>query len=377
MTLKKIKYKEFVNASRYWEISTVDFDSSNLIVGKNSSGKTRLINVISSLMNILSGKMKKLPVSGEYDVEMYINNKQYLIVFEFNNADVIKESIEVDGINYLERNSDGKGKIYYAKEDKYLDFELEKSDLAIQSKRDKLQHPYIIEVSDWAASSSTYKFGTEFGRDTFRVGVNPLESNSKFDKKDNSDNETVGVYISGFEKYGHSFDESIIKDMKYLGYELIDINAGPIDPSFVSTSNGLPLIGITVREKGVGSPIPQLFISQGMWRALALVINLNFVLFSKNKGLILVDDLGEGLDYERALNAVKLTMEKAYSSEAQVIVTSNDRFVMNAVPLDKWIILKREGPVVEAYTSKNSKEKFDNFKYTGLSNFDLFTSDIF
>jgi hypothetical protein len=93
--------------------------------------------------------------------------------------------------------------------------------------------------------------------------------------------------------------------------------------------------------------------------------------------LILVDDIGEGLDYERAVAIIDLLISKAQSHSMQIIMTSNDRFVMNKVPLPYWSVLKRVGGTVSMFNERNSKKQFDHFKFIGLNNFDFFASDYF
>jgi len=112
-----------------------------------------------------------------------------------------------------------------------------------------------------------------------------------------------------------------------------------------------------------------------MFRALALIIHLNLCSFSHNKQVVIVDDIGEGLDYTRSVAIIELLIAKAEKNDFQLIMTTNDRFVMNKVPLEYWSVLKREGGVVSMYNSRNSKELFDEFKYLGLNNFDFFASD--
>jgi len=56
-------------------------------------------------------------------------------------------------------------------------------------------------------------------------------------------------------------------------------------------------------------------------------------------------------------------------------MSTNDRFVMNNVPLEYWHIIQRSGGHCKIYNYENSKGTFDNFAYTGLSNFDFFTTD--
>ena len=113
-----------------------------------------------------------------------------------------------------------------------------------------------------------------------------------------------------------------------------------------------------------------------MFRAFSLLAMIQHVLDTvKGNITILVDDLCEGLDYERSINFTKLLFNKLKEKNIQLIVTSNDSFLMNAVGIEYWNILIREKSTVKAFNYKNSKEIFDDFKFTGLNNFDLFSSD--
>jgi len=49
MSLKSISYTEFENDPQHWKLDQCDFSQINLIVGRNATGKTRLMNVINSL----------------------------------------------------------------------------------------------------------------------------------------------------------------------------------------------------------------------------------------------------------------------------------------------------------------------------------------
>jgi phosphosulfolactate phosphohydrolase-like enzyme len=109
-----------------------------------------------------------------------------------------------------------------------------------------------------------------------------------------------------------------------------------------------------------------------MWRALALIIQVNYQVRSNESCAILIDDIGEGLDYARAKSMIGLLIERAKTGKFQLIMTTNDRFIMNEVPLDYWSVAERTGKDVRLFNSSNSKESFENFKYAGLSNFEFF-----
>jgi len=114
-----------------------------------------------------------------------------------------------------------------------------------------------------------------------------------------------------------------------------------------------------------------------MFRALALVIHINVASFGKQRTLVLVDDIGEGLDFERSASLIDVLTRHAKETDLQIIMTTNDRFVMNRVPLEYWSLLRRTGATVHAYTERNCPKEFAEFKYMGLSNFDFFTSATF
>ena len=61
----------------------------------------------------------------------------------------------------------------------------------------------------------------------------------------------------------------------------------------------------------------------------------------------------------------------------QLITSTNDRFVMNNVPLEYWCVIQRISNVSKIYNHRNAKKQFDNFGLTGLSNFDFFSSGAF
>ena len=48
---------------------------------------------------------------------------------------------------------------------------------------------------------------------------------------------------------------------------------------------------------------------------------------------------------------------------------------MNAVPLEDWAVLHRKGGICKVYNYNNSREAFEEFKFTGLSNFDFFATN--
>jgi len=112
-----------------------------------------------------------------------------------------------------------------------------------------------------------------------------------------------------------------------------------------------------------------------MFRALSLFVFIHYLIDTDNAQTIIEDDLCEGLDYERSTKLGRLIFDKFRDKGIQFIVSSNDCFLMDVIPVRYWNLLIRENIHIRVCNYKNSKKKFDDFKYSGLSNFDLFSSD--
>jgi hypothetical protein len=91
----------------------------------------------------------------------------------------------------------------------------------------------------------------------------------------------------------------------------------------------------------------------------------------------LIDDIGEGLDNDRSNSLIELIIEKIKDSSVQVIMTTNDRFVMNKVPLEYWSVIQRIPKKSLFYNYQNSKSTFEEFKRTGLNNFDFLSYEYY
>jgi len=177
------------------------------------------------------------------------------------------------------------------------------------------------------------------------------------------EHDMVEFYINGFHEFEQNFKDRIIGFMGEIGYELQDIG--------ISEANST----IYVEEKNVKSKILLNQMSQGMYRALSLIIQITYNTFKKSQTTILIDDIGEGLDFDRSASLIKLISTIADDGMCQLIMSTNDHHVMNNVPLKYWQIIQRDGGLCTVHNYHNKKEAFDKFQYTGLNNFDFLASD--
>ncbi|EGR0069621.1 ATP-binding protein, partial [Vibrio vulnificus] len=137
---------------------------------------------------------------------------------------------------------------------------------------------------------------------------------------------------------------------------------------------GKPMDRIYVKETDIKTRIYQDLMSQGMFRAFAALTILNYLDISNKSGALLIDDIGEGLDFERSSKLIELIIDKCSQKDIQCLLSSNDKFVMNKIPLEHWQIISRNAHKCLMINHKNNPEPFEDFKMIGLNNFDFFST---
>lgn len=110
MLLKSIQYAQFENTPRLWKLQDFTLGNINLIVGKNASGKTRTLNVINGLANLLSGERKLQYISGNYTVEFDHKGQEVEYILHYENKSIICEQLNIDHENKLNRKKMEKGR---------------------------------------------------------------------------------------------------------------------------------------------------------------------------------------------------------------------------------------------------------------------------
>ncbi len=375
MLLKRISYSEYKNDSKEWVLPNFTLGEINLIVGKNATGKTRTLNVIRGLADLFSEVDTLRWNEGEYDVEF--DNKDELVSYtlEYHHGRVIRETIKIDDKEYMVRDRDS-GSIFAHDLKKEIRFQTQANRVAAFAKRDEIQHPFLELFYSWGKGLRRYDFGSSLGKELLMLKVvdnTATELNLKEAQK------VVEVFEKGREQFGKEYIDAVISDMAVIGYQLNDLGIDtPPEIKIVPQNivSGQPL-AIYAQETDRTTETFQVSMSQGMFRALSILIQINYSLQASEPSCLLIDDIGEGLDFERSTSLVKLLVEKVRRTSTQLIMATNDRFIMNSVPLEYWIILERKGGLIKNYNYRNSKEMFDRFELTGLNNFDLFSSDFY
>ena len=151
MRLQTIKYTEMAGSPQEWALDGLTLFDRNLIVGKNASGKSRTINVISSLAAHFIGWLAP-GLSANYDVVFNHEGKSLRYELKYAIREVISEKFSVDDVVLLERGAGGEGKIWYEKIEngKMFEFQTPPNELAVVARQDSIQHPFLKPLSAWA-----------------------------------------------------------------------------------------------------------------------------------------------------------------------------------------------------------------------------------
>jgi len=371
-----------------WRIDGCQLGDINLIVGKNATGKSRIVRVIYLLSELLcdGGKLGNRPTRKDewhllFDKDSE-HQTEYFITIE--NGYITQEKLKIGEKIFLQRDKTGEGRIYAKELDKDIRFQTPKTELAVVKRRDTIQHPFLEDIYKWSSSLRFYEFGTQLGKDTLAKLPPTTELlKAKTDTKDSD--YVVEIFVLGKREHHNEFTQRILDDMNGIGYQIAKIETKV--PSFFKSnisppenldedSYNLPKF-LYVQEDGLKSVTEQSEISQGMFRALSLFIQINYAILSDQPSCIIIDDIGEGLDFQRSSAIIKLLIEKAKTGLVQLIMTTNDENIMNGVPLEYWSVIERQPGVAKLHNYANSPEQFEQFKHIGLNNFDFFASEYY
>jgi AAA15 family ATPase/GTPase len=377
MILQKIDYHEFDGQPNHWALKGLSLEQINLLVGKNATGKTRTINAITKLIDLLSDKKTFYPSSAHYSAELVHINDSYNYELHIENGIVFEERFKMNGVVLLQRQEDGKGKIWYSQKNEHLEFQVLQNQLAISSRRgDTIQHPFLNDFSEWVENAEKYDFCMMVDKETgIAIKDMPHESQDVKNINLSMKNDPIWVFIFGVVEFGDVYKNEIVNSMKALDYLISDIGVS-VNPYMTEISQDKPVYTLQANESDRNTILYQQDMSQGMFRVLSLIIHIVYHRMKKTASTILIDDIGEGLDFDRSTKLIKLLIDLAEKNDnIQLVMSTNDRFVMNAVPLKYWQLIDRKGGECTVRNYQNSTALFDEFKFTGLNNFDFLETD--
>lgn len=314
----------------------------NLIVGMNAVGKSRTLEALANVIRFIKNDSESL--KKDFSCTLKLSNKHQLdYSFELTEGLIKSEELKIDGRPKIIRNSSqtmmyGEPVNPPAKK------------LLIQARRDTIRYPEIEEIILWAEHTSMLVFSN--------ITASP---------------QSLSPYILSAEPRLTDMLEQIwnqqsllIKFIAALGYQIDRIE---------EEENASGAKTILIYETGVDKPMMFYELSNGMFRVFCVLIYMIYSSTLADARCLMIDDMGEGLDYCRSSKLGEIIFDYCKENSIQLIVTSNDSFLMDSVALNFWSILQRSGSTVTCLNSKAHQELFTKFARTGLSNFDILSSN--
>lgn len=348
-----MKLVKFSNKRADWILDEISFQDVNLLVGKNATGKSRVIDALNTLVRVILQSSSRTILDANWHIELEHDGVSLSYFVKLKKNNVLEEKIIYNKEEVLIREN-GITKIKSIVKNTFDEIDPPIDKIVLHVRRDIKDYPFLETLIQWAESS----YGIEFGRITPSWLKNEMNRFDLF-----SDIESIPEM---FNLLPDTQKKNIINAFNSLGYKLekIDTIEGPHE-----------ILYLTIKEKGINTIIREGLLSQGMLRCLYLLIFIEYLASKKTPQLIVIDDLGEGLDYDRVTKLGKVILDVCLSKQIQLIATSNDSFLMDVIDIKYWNVLYRKDSVVKSINMISHPEIFEDFKFTGLSNFDFFSSD--
>ena len=337
-----------------WDINGLFLQHENMIIGINATGKTKLLKAITLFANCINEN--DTPDNGIFDVKFRDNvtNASYNYLMQIIDSKIVSETIEDESGKILVTRLNDIATIFSITDDS-IQLSVDSKKLTINVIDDLSSYPFVKDLKNWAKGVRLYSFSSLKDEGILK-GI-----------------EKVPVMIEELLKKNSTKYKDLFKaDFSEIGYPINDIDIAYL----FDTAGSKP--SIVVHEQSLKIPTYHQEMSEGMRRALYLIILIEYILFEDTRCTLLIDDLGEGLDFNRSANIAKLLFKKIKNNKnIQLIITSNDKFLIRSIDIEYINILDREGGNVKAYNYYNSKDQFDDSILIGFDGFDLFTSKLY
>ena len=247
MRLIRLNYNELTenNDRNPWILNGLSLSDFNLIIGKNTTGKSRTVRVIVGLANIIASKAPLTNGTWHAEFEDYVGSDSAKFEYDLviNGRKVVSEKITINNELKLERN--GSTKIFSETSKKFVQIEPPDDRLVLHIRRDKVEYNFFENLVEWSLRVRGYEFSDVKPGDilidkeaTSLVRLNTVPQVTELLRP-----ETLQTTINEFNTIGYKIEN----------IEVNKINVAPIEAKVLD-----------IKEKGIKFLINQKDLSQGM-----------------------------------------------------------------------------------------------------------------
>ena len=372
MQLISYSYKD--EADDGWSFSPVTFKRVNLFVGATGSGKSRMINSLCNIADLVNG-IRPMGV-GFWDIKFRVAQVTYRWQFDVKK---VGSDVELEMDRLTRVDDEGTEHELYRRDSEGFVFngvklpKLPKSSCGIYLLKDE---ETVAPVFGAFGQIKRRSFFANDLQQACSIGNLPNELLTQAKTKKASNIAEViwalplGVRIFLLKEYDSGKYRDLIEQYKAVFPTVENIDF----------TNGADLIGqpvqgkvpvLTVKERLVGHPVMLHHLSSGMQKVLFI---LSDVIMLTPESVYIIDE------YENSLgvNAVNFLpgLLNDYGSESQFIVTSHHPYLINKMPVSSWQVFYRSGSKVLVESGEHLKEKYGASKqeaFIQLLNDPIFT----
>jgi predicted ATPase len=341
----KIKSLYFKNGYLGREVSRIEFQNLNLLVGVSGAGKSQIINALWLLRGIaVSGNWMN---NVDWHLEFSIEDKQYewkgsfgLTSFDANYK-IKTESIKVSTGQKIERKQDGLIHIvdpnFGSPESTTRSTTPDGLLFQIYSSYDFIEeivhHFKMMNIRDHTQSQANAN--TDFYRLRFRYDGRRVNTNLSLEALQNSNYNVAERLLIAFKKRGEDFTvyDDILAEVKSIFPEIDDWSV----EEQVSRNNEDFNVAYKIRISGQRSFIQHKNIASGMLRTFNIIAD---IYLSNIETVFLLDEFENSLGHNCLPSLEELILDRSVNS--QFIITSHHPDIINKIPKDNWIIIERD-----------------------------------
>jgi energy-coupling factor transporter ATP-binding protein EcfA2 len=356
----------------FWHFDKINFDNINLIVGKNGSGKTRLVNTIVNFFNMFSSNQETIR-NGSWVLTFKINDADldiYTYEFKAENFQIVLENLKKGNEFILQRNSN---KIIIEKKE-ILGFNNKIISLKAFAENKTLSKIFHVFNNVFLRRHNPFvydKFGFELvSYEKLNAICNSKSTFEEYLSQSRSVLPEIGFYYLKM----HSPD--LLNELKncfraYFDF-VEDIDLRSFDTNSAAKfpdNNQNNMYTLCIKENSTW--IPSFDISSGMTKYLESLVDIYSI---PSNSVIIYDEFENGLDPFNVTQLMDVFLENR--KDRQYIFTSHHPNIINNFPIKNWIVLNRHNYNVKNYNGeKIEKDTTIKGGFISLINSKLYTGE--